>query len=264
MRIAILGLVLSLALCAPVAAATVTVYPGGRTEVAVPAGQYINVFTEGAGRALVYKQVGYPNSPSTFTLETGGDVQNEEVSFGPYTYATTIRIVNDGPDRVFYSVGASALAIPVSRVMPALTPGAGSVFRIPSRLVQLQPAPAAITVSAGAATLTAANLLTGILTVSHTTGGTATLTLPTGTLLEAAVPYLQIGEGFEWVLINTSAAAADSATIAAGTDHTIVGDAVVISVHSTTGGAITSRGCTSSTWITKKTAANTFVTYRKN
>lgn len=256
-------LIMLLALCAlslPATAATVQVYKGGVAIVAVPALQYINVFTTGGSSARVYKQVGYPNQPSSYALETSGTVTNQETIFGPYTYATNIRI-EAGEDSAYYSVGSGALPVPVQRVGAALAPAAGSIFRIPARLGTLQPVPTAKTT---AVTLTAAELLTGIITGTHTAGATQAYTLPTGTLLEAAVPYLQIGEGFEWVLINLSAAAADSITLTAGVDHTIVGDAVVISVHVTTGGAITSRGCSSSTWITKKTAANTFVTYRKN
>lgn len=253
-------LVLSLALCAPALAATVTVYPGGTATVAVPAAQYINVFTAGSSSARVYKQVGYPNMPASWVLETSGTVSNQETSFGPYTAATSIRI-EAGTDPVLYSVGAGALAIPVTRVFPGLSAAAGSILRTTARLGQLQPVPAAMTT---AATILSADMLKGIITGTHTAGATAAYTLPTGTLLEAAVPYIQIGEGFEWVLINLNTAAADSITVTAGTDHTIVGDPVVISTHVTTGGAITSRGCSSSTWITKKTAANTFVTYRKN
>lgn len=258
--IVILCFSLALVVPAPLCAATVTVYPNGSATVAVPASQYINVFTAGSSSVKVYKQVGYPNMPSTWALETNGTVSNAETSFGPYTNATNIRI-EAATDPALYSVGSGGLAVPVTRVAPALSPASGSIFRIPARVGQLMPVPTAGT---GTATLTAAQLIGGIVTDSHATTATAAYTLPTGTLLEAAVPNLQIGEGFEWVFINLSAAAADSVTITAGTDHTIVGDPIVISTHVTTGGAITSHGCSSSTWITKKTAANTFVTYRKN
>jgi hypothetical protein len=258
--IPVLFLALALIAPAPVSATTYTVYARGTAFVAVPASQYINVFTAGSSSAKVSKQVGYPNIPSTYALETNGVVANQETIFGPYTTATNV-MIEAGADPVLYSVGSGALPIPCSRVAPGLSPAAGSVFRIPARLAQLQPVPTAMTT---AATMTSAALLGGIITGTHTAGATAAYTLPTGTLLEAAAPYLQIGEGFEWVLINLSTAAADSITVTAGTDHTIVGAPIVISSHVTTGGAITSMGCNSSTWITKKTAANTFVTYRKN
>jgi hypothetical protein len=57
---------------------------------------------------------------------------------------------------------------------------------------------------------------------------------------------LPIDTAFDWVLINTGSG---TATLAAGTGHTIVG-------------AATTAIATSSRWRTRKTAANTFVTYR--
>lgn len=141
-----------------------------------------------------------------------------------------------------------------------LTPGAKSGSGIAGMvvskgvLVEPQGAPTAVTTSA---TLTAAGLLSGIITVTHTAGATQTYTLPTGTLLDAAV-QMSAGESFDWVLINLSAAAADTATVAAGTDHTIVGGAVVQSAHASTGALYGS----SAIFRSRKTAANTFVTYR--
>jgi hypothetical protein len=92
------------------------------------------------------------------------------------------------------------------------------------------------------ATLTAAQLLSGIITSA---ANTVTGTLPTGTLLDAAAG-IEIGEAFDWVVIKTGA---NAFTIAAGTDHTIVGSAVVATA-------------TSARFRSRKTAANTFVTYR--
>jgi hypothetical protein len=108
-----------------------------------------------------------------------------------------------------------------------------------------------------AATLTIANLLTGIVTGTHAAGATQAYTLPTGTLTDAAV-QLAAGEAFEWSLINLSAAAADSITVTAGVDHTLVGSGIVPSAHATTGGLSSNGG----RFRTRKTAANTYVTYR--
>jgi hypothetical protein len=116
------------------------------------------------------------------------------------------------------------------------------------------PVPTAKTTST---TLTIAELLTRIITGTHTAGATQTYTLPTGTLTEAGATFA-VGSGFEWSLINLSAAAADTITVAAGTDHTVVGNMVVQSAHSTTGALYGS----SARFLTKKTATNTFVTYR--
>ena len=94
------------------------------------------------------------------------------------------------------------------------------------------------------ATLTADQLLAGIIT--STTAAAVTATLPTGALLDAA-DNLSIDDAFEWVIINTGAA--NALTIAVGTTHTIVGAAIV------------ALG-TSGRFLTRKTASATFVTYR--
>ena len=123
-----------------------------------------------------------------------------------------------------------------------------------SLLVTTQGAPATQTTTA---TLTAANLLSGIVTGTHAAGSTQTYTLPTGTLMDAAC-QLEANECFDWVLINLSAAAADTITVAAGADHTIVGGVIVQSQHASTGTLYGATGV----FRTRKTAANTFVTYR--
>ncbi len=108
-----------------------------------------------------------------------------------------------------------------------------------------QPAPTSL---AATATLTIAQLLTLILNPTGTTA--KNFTLPTGTLTDAGIlgGALAVGQGFEWYIINTGTSSG-SATLLAGTGHTIVG------------AALTAIG-TSSRWFTRKTAANTFVTYR--
>ncbi len=93
-------------------------------------------------------------------------------------------------------------------------------------------------------TLTAAQLLSRLITSS--TAAAVGATLPTGTLLDAASNIL-VDESFDWHVINTGAA--NAFTILAGTGHTIVGSAVV---------ALS----TSAQFRSRKTAANTFVTYR--
>jgi hypothetical protein len=97
-------------------------------------------------------------------------------------------------------------------------------------------------------TLTIAELLTLILTVTSATA--VSLTLPTGTLSDAGIlsGALAVNEAFEWYIINLGSSSG-AATLVAGTGHTIVGSAIT---------AIS----TSSRWLTRKTATNTFVTYR--
>lgn len=119
---------------------------------------------------------------------------------------------------------------------------------------QTQGAPNAET---SAVTLTAAELLAFINTGTHATGSNINYQLPTGTAMDAGAD-LAVDEGFEWSLLNLSAAAADTITITANTNHTVVGIMVVQSAHSTTGGLYGN----AARFFTRKTAANTFVTYR--
>jgi len=117
-----------------------------------------------------------------------------------------------------------------------------------------QEAPATMTV---AATITAANLLKGIITGTHTVGATQAYTLPTGTLLDAELTSFIINNAsFDFTIINLSAALADTITLTASTGITIVGQAVVDSAHAD------SEFPNSGTFRCRKTAANTFVVYR--
>lgn len=75
-----------------------------------------------------------------------------------------------------------------------------------------------------------------------------TYTLPTGTLLDADYVELQNNQSFEWTIINLGTGL-NTVTLAAATDHTIVGNAIV-------------NPGSSGRFITRKTIANTFVTYR--
>lgn len=106
--------------------------------------------------------------------------------------------------------------------------------------ILIQGAPATINASA---TMLAADLMKKI--VTSTSAAAVVATVPTGTLLDAAAG-LAIGEAFEWNLINTGPS---SVTVTASTGHTLVGTMVVATV-------------TSAAFSSRKTAANTFVTYR--
>jgi hypothetical protein len=131
----------------------------------------------------------------------------------------------------------------------------GSTLRVQGRKYESQPSPTAKTV---AVTLTIAELLTRIITAVPTaTGATAAYTLPTGALIDAGVT-MEVDDSFDWTIINSALAAADTITITAATGHTIVGGPIVQSLHATTGG-ITGY---SATYRTRKTAADTFVSYR--
>lgn len=108
-------------------------------------------------------------------------------------------------------------------------------------LMLLQGAPGTINATAS---MLAADLLKGI--VTSTAAAAVAATVPTGTLLDAGA-ILGIGEAFDWSLINTGAVNTVTVTAAAG--HTLVGTMTVLALVS---GRFRSR----------KTAANTYVSYR--
>ncbi len=92
-------------------------------------------------------------------------------------------------------------------------------------------------------TLTAA-LIKGRI-VTSTTAAAVVATLDTGTVMDASGTYA-IGDAWDWSAIATGA---NSFTVTAAAGHTLVGSGVVATV-------------TSGRFRTRKTAANTFVTYR--
>lgn len=91
--------------------------------------------------------------------------------------------------------------------------------------------------------LTAALITNGI--VTSTTAAAVAATLDTGTVMDAALT-MAVDDCFDWSVIATGA---NAFTVTAAAGHTIVGTAVVATV-------------TSGRFRTRKTAANTFVTYR--
>lgn len=104
---------------------------------------------------------------------------------------------------------------------------------------QIQIAPVAVDVT-GAVSATA--MLGGIVTSA---AATVAGTVPTGTVMDAASEFA-INDSFDWSVIKVGA---NAFTVTAATGHTLVGVAVVATA-------------TSAVFRTRKTAANTFVTYR--
>jgi hypothetical protein len=104
-----------------------------------------------------------------------------------------------------------------------------------------QQAPVAKT---AAATLTAAELATGIITY---TGAAVALTMPLGTDLDAAFSSMKVNSSFDFYIINIGGT--NAATVTANTGVTLVGTAAV------------SAGA-SSNWRVRKTADATYVAYR--
>lgn len=108
-------------------------------------------------------------------------------------------------------------------------------------VIRPQGAPGALNATGA---LTAALILGGL--VTSTTAAAVTATLPTGAVMDAAVK-IEIGDAIEWSAINTGSNAFTVTAAASG--HTVVG-----------AGAVAAN--TSGRFLTRKTAADTFVTYR--
>lgn len=194
------------------------IYPQGGlgVEITVAAGDSIAVYTKDV--AQVYKKVGYPNMPESKDLV--GTVNNQETVFGPYASGATI-IIEAGAAPVLYNMGVNA------QVLEAKFAQQGT--------------PTSLNATG---TLTAAKILTGI--VTSTTAAGVTATLDTGAVMEAAID-METADSFDWCVINTGANAFTVTAAASG--HTV-------------GGAGAVAAGTSGMFRTRKTGTNTFVTYR--
>jgi len=100
------------------------------------------------------------------------------------------------------------------------------------------------TAKTAAATLTTAELATGIITY---TGAAVNLTVPLGTALDADFSSMKVNSSFDFCIINTGAT--NAATVTANTGCTLVGTAAV-------------SAATSALWRVRKTADATYVFYR--
>lgn len=112
---------------------------------------------------------------------------------------------------------------------------------IETKASQVQTDPVAVNVT-GAVSATA--IQGGI--VTSTTAAAVAGTVPTGAVMDAAVQW-SVGDSVDWSVIATGANAFTVTAAASG--HTLVGSGVVATV-------------TSGLFRTRKTAADTFVTYR--
>jgi hypothetical protein len=120
-------------------------------------------------------------------------------------------------------------------------------------LVKSVNAPAAKTT---AVTLTASEIIGGLITGEHTAGANQNYTLPTGEDLDTALVTFDVGHAFEFSIINISAAVNDTITVLGNTGMTLVGNGLIDSLH--TSGMHNSSG----RFLVRKTAADTFTCYR--
>jgi hypothetical protein len=196
---------------------------GGSLDVVVPAASAIAVDCSGGGFQVLQLIAGAPHQPPQLVLLA----ESPAGSVVPYvssnfTNATTVRVQATGNVDCFYEVGTA----------PIVKYFKGEIK---------QSAPVAVNASA---TLTVAQLLTGIIT--STTAAAVTATLPTAAALDAATSFATTA-AYEFDVINTGAA--NAFTIATATGWTLVGNMVV---------ALSSSG----KFRIHKTAAGAFSLYR--
>ena len=134
--------------------------------------------------------------------------------------------------------------------------GFPGIIRNAGIVMTTQPTPGTGTV---AATLTAAQIVGGILVLTHAaSGANVNMALPAGSVLTAGLPTsLADDDAFDLVIINTgTTTAADTYTLTAGSQFTIVGLPLIQPA------ATAVFGCAAATFRIRRTAADTFVAYR--
>jgi uncharacterized protein YaiE (UPF0345 family) len=195
------------------------IYPFGSVEIDVAATDIVAVFSKSPVK-IYQLNAGLPNMPPTKVLfdDVPADADYQSAAFA----AAATLLIEAGPSEAFVAIGTAA--VPLER-----------------RGLRGQGAPGVLNATG---TLTAAMIASGI--VTSATGAAVTATLDTGAVMDAAL-QMEIGESFDWSVINTGGNAFTVTAAASG--HTIVGTAAVATV-------------TSATWRTRKTAAATFVSYR--
>lgn len=196
------------------------IFQFGSLEVIANASDVIALYSKSPVK-IYKKQPGLPNQPDTWTLFATAPA-NAVYQSAAVSVVTTFRI-EAGADVVYAAVGTAA--IPIERIGE-----------------RNQGAPGVLNATG---TLTAAMIAAGI--VTSTTAAAVVATLDTGAVMDAALD-MEIGESFDWSVINTGGVNAFTVT-AAASGHTVVGAGAV---------AASSSG----TFRTRKTAADTFITYR--
>jgi hypothetical protein len=179
------------------------------------------------------------NKTLTSPTATGTTTVAALTATGTVTLPTATAIGNVDSTEIGYLNGVTSN---VQTQLTAKAPLANPAFT--GNVYFYQPAPP--TAKSSATTLTIAELLTNIIDCG---GTTYTLTLPTGTNIDAGVVAgLAVDSAFNWSLINRGGG---TVTVAGNTNHTF----------SNTGSSTVSSG-TSAQFTTRKTATNTYVTYR--
>lgn len=199
-----------------------------------------NAVTGSTGSASLYS--GNVSSAGDSGLLQIGSGNSASGTTGPVTISTGT------------AAGANKFSGDILRIIGTVSGGAaaGAIYDRGIRLVQ-QAAPTALTTSA---TLTAAQVLVGLLTANQGGGASASYQMPTGTDLQNAFSAnLSVNDSFDFSLVNISTNAAETATFTVNTDVTTVGNMTVAANSATT-------TISAGKFRLRKTANHTFVLYR--
>lgn len=208
---------------------------GGAQDILVPAGSKIAIGSYGPGTASIFYKTGPGNSnPDTYYLQQR--LSNAEALLGTFAADRYVKI-EAGSNDVFYTVGTA--------------PGITSLS--PRIAVRVQGAVTAKTVSA---TLTAAEILAGIITVNQAAAAASALQLPTAAAMDAALPDMAADMALDFHLINTSTVDLEDASVTTNTGWTLVGS---MDVHAySAAGSLNS----SAHFRARKTATGAWTLYR--
>lgn len=210
--------------------ADVLVPPLAQTaEISVPAGARVAVSGRGAWvLRQVSASVNYPDTTAPLKIQGAGAAAQFQSDVLSASLITTVTLENlDAWSPLYYSIGVNA-----------------TVLSGMQRANGVQPDPNALNADGA---LTAAMILGGI--VTSTTAAATAGTIPTGTVMDAATT-MAINDYVDWSIINTGPSA--FTVTSPGASHTVVGGSGAAFVVPTLTAAIAR---------TRKTAANTFITY---
>jgi hypothetical protein len=200
------------------------VLPNGNSgEITIPANESIAVACQGT--AQVFRKLGFPNYPDQVSLI--GTVINGQTVFGSYASGATIIVEASGGVTAFYEIGTA----------PQVQQG---------RLISGSQADPANIADGGSMAYTPASILGGLVTATPTAG--RNIQLPTGAAMDLGSTF-NVNDFFDWSVITLAAFALTTTAGASG--HTLVGS-----------GATAATSGSAARFRTRKTAAETFVTYR--
>jgi hypothetical protein len=165
----------------------------------------------------------------------------QQVGFPNFPDSQDLLGVVEGTTTVFGPfAGGATITIQAGASGAAYAVGTSPVIS-DSGKYQVQGAPGVLNATG---TLTAAMILSGI--VTSTSAAATAATLDVGAVVDAASEFA-IGDSFDWSVINTGPST--FTVTSPGASHTIVGVGAVLTLIS-------------AVWRTRKTAADTFVSYR--